>query len=123
MIKLTTLLVLTTTASLSADFTIGSVPPNAPTGFTVFTKHVDVLGLHVFAKSNVSNSRVLHCANILAQWIDNNEDGDCVLTCTDLGTDDFDSDDICDDVDNCPSDSNFDQADTDNDDVGDVCDT
>ena len=34
-----------------------------------------MLGLHVLAKSNVSNSRVLHCANILAQWIDNDEDG------------------------------------------------
>ncbi len=67
--------VLLATVSAQADFTIGPVPSNAPDGLNVFTKHVDVLGLHVFAKSNVSNSRVLHCANILAQWIDNNEDG------------------------------------------------
>ncbi|HIA71961.1 MAG TPA: hypothetical protein EYO01_04605 [Phycisphaerales bacterium] len=59
-----------------AEFVVGSVPLDAPTGIsTVFAKHVDVYGLHVFAKSNVSNSKVLHCANILAQWIDNNEDG------------------------------------------------
>ena len=59
-----------------ADLVIGPIPPDAPAGLnTVFTKHVDVLGLHVFAKSNVSNSRVLHCAQVLAQWIDNNEDG------------------------------------------------
>mgnify|MGYP006218143211 CR=1 FL=1 len=64
-------------ASVSAksDFVIGPVPSDAPTGLNVFTKHVDVLGLHVFAKSNVSDSRILHSANILAQWIDNNEDG------------------------------------------------
>jgi hypothetical protein len=71
-ITLTTLVM----ASIAhADFVVGTVPPNAPAGLNVFTKHVDVLGLHVFAKSNVSNSRVLHCANLLAQWIDNNEDG------------------------------------------------
>jgi len=64
------------TTPLYSDFTIGPVPSDAPAGLNVFTKHVDVLGLHVFAKSNVSNSRVLHCANILAQWIDNDEDGE-----------------------------------------------
>ena len=62
-------------ATASADFEIGPVPSDAPAGLDVFTKHVDVLGLHVFAKSNVSDSRVLHCANILAQWLDNDEDG------------------------------------------------
>ena len=74
MFKQLTIIVLVTT-SASADFTIGPVPPDAPTGLNVFTKHVDVMGLHVLAKSNVSDSRVLHCANILAQWIDNDEDG------------------------------------------------
>ncbi len=68
--------IVTLVSSVQAEFTIGSVPAGAPTGLSsVFTKHIDVLGLHVFAKSNVSNSKVLHCANVLAQWIDNNEDG------------------------------------------------
>ena len=62
--------------SIFADLTIGPVPADAPAGLSgVFSKHVDVLGLHVFAKSNVSDSRVLHCGHVLAQWIDNNEDG------------------------------------------------
>ena len=62
--------------SIFADLTIGSVPADAPAGLSgVFSKHVDVLGLHVFAKSNVSNTKLLHCANVFAQWIDNNEDG------------------------------------------------
>jgi len=40
-------------ASVSAksDFVIGPVPSDAPTGLNVFTKHIDVHGLHVFAKS------------------------------------------------------------------------
>ncbi len=38
------------------------------------------------------------------------------------GTSDFDGDDVCDDVDNCPMTFNTDQADTDGDDVGDACD-
>ncbi|MDP7008805.1 MAG: hypothetical protein QGI78_04460 [Phycisphaerales bacterium] len=63
------------TSYSAADFEITSVPSDAPAGLDVFSKHVDVLGLHVFAKSNVPHSHVLHCANIVAQWIDNDEDG------------------------------------------------
>ncbi len=60
----------------SAEIVLSPLPPDAPDGFTkVFTKHVDVLGLHIYAKQNVPNNRVLHCANILAQWVDNNQDG------------------------------------------------
>jgi len=68
-------IILAPSTAVHGEFEIGSVPPDAPAGLSVFSKHVDVLGLHVFAKSNVSNSRVLHCAHILAQWLDNNEDG------------------------------------------------
>jgi len=61
---------------VSAELVITPVPVGAPAGLsTVFSKHVDVLGLHVFAKNNVPDIKVLHCANVLAQWLDNNEDG------------------------------------------------
>ena len=73
--KLISLSLILVTCTASADFLVGPVPSDAPAGLDVFTKHVDVLGLHVFAKSNVSDSRVLHCANLLAQWLDNDEDG------------------------------------------------
>jgi hypothetical protein len=67
-------LLLATTAG--ADLVIESVPSSAPQGFSqVFTKHVDVLGLHVYASSATSNAKVLHAARTLAQWIDNDEDG------------------------------------------------
>ncbi len=37
---------------------------------------MDVLGLHVYATSSTPNGKVLHAANVLAQWIDNDEDGE-----------------------------------------------
>ena len=65
------------TVVANAELEFSPIPNDAPDGFSeVFSKHVDVLGLHVYAKQHVPNSRVLHCANILAQWIDNNEDGE-----------------------------------------------
>lgn len=67
---------LSMTAGVRADFTIEPVPAGAPTGFQqVFSKHVEVLGLHIYASSSTQNSKILHTANILAQWIDNDEDG------------------------------------------------
>lgn len=57
-------------------FTIGPLPGDAPPGFSqLFTKHVDVLGLHVYASQLTPNAKVLHAANILAQYVDNDEDG------------------------------------------------
>jgi hypothetical protein len=62
--------------SAVADLAIEPVPTDAPQGFAqVFSKHVDVLGLHVYASSNTHDNKVLHAARTLAQWIDNDEDG------------------------------------------------
>ena len=46
----------------------------APFG-SVFGKHIDVFGTHVFATRATPDAKVLHAAAILAQWLDNNEDG------------------------------------------------
>lgn len=75
--KTTALLTIALTLPASAEyFSVGPVPSNAPQGFSqVFTKHVDVLGLHVYASSTTPNSKVLHTANVLAQYLDNDEDG------------------------------------------------
>jgi hypothetical protein len=74
---LTALAAVVVTIPASGDLVIGPLPPDAPAGFSgIFTKHVDVLGLHVYATFNTPDNKVLHCANILAQWIDNNEDGE-----------------------------------------------
>jgi hypothetical protein len=46
----------------------------APFG-TVFSKHIDVFGTHVFATRATPDAKVTHAAAVLAQWLDNNEDG------------------------------------------------
>ena len=48
---------------------------------------------------------------------------DCNDTCLTIAANDVDGDTICGDVDNCPVDANADQADLDNDNIGNVCDT
>ncbi len=48
--------------------------PNS--AFGIFTKQVDILGVaQVFAESSVPDSKVLHSAGVLAQYLDNNADG------------------------------------------------
>ena len=41
----------------------------------VFTKYVNVFGVHIFATENTLNAKVLHAAHVLAQYLDNNADG------------------------------------------------
>ena len=41
----------------------------------VFTKQVEVLGIHVLATADSSDEIVLHVANVLAEYLDNDEDG------------------------------------------------
>ena len=38
-------------------------------------KYVEVFGLHVVATESSSDAKVLHAATILAEWLDNDEDG------------------------------------------------
>ena len=60
----------------SGDLFIESLPPDAPQGFDAFfTKYVDVLGVGVYATSDTQDVKVLRCANVLAQYLDNDEDG------------------------------------------------
>ena len=40
-----------------------------------FAKQVEVFGLYVYATNTVSDDKLLHAAGILAQYIDNDEDG------------------------------------------------
>jgi len=48
-----------------------------PKGFNrVFSKKVDVFDVTVFATRNTPDMKVLHAAHVLAQYLDNNSDGD-----------------------------------------------
>merc|ERR1711969_294434 len=41
-----------------------------------FTKYIDVFGIPVFAPDDTEDRDVLHGAGVLAQWLDNDEDGE-----------------------------------------------
>ena len=40
-----------------------------------FTKQVEVFGLNIYATNTTGDGKLLHAANILAEYIDNDEDG------------------------------------------------
>ncbi|MDO5978902.1 hypothetical protein [Flavivirga spongiicola] len=54
------------------NFTI--VANNDP-GLTNFNRKVVVFGIDIYAASKVEDAKLLHAANIMAQYLDNNEDG------------------------------------------------
>lgn len=49
---------------------------DAPKGFRrLFSKQVDVFGIQIFATRRTPQKKVLHAANVLAQYLDNDSDG------------------------------------------------
>jgi hypothetical protein len=55
---------------------IQPVGEESPRGFSrTFSKRVDVFGIPVFATTGTPDAKVLHAANVLAQYLDNNADG------------------------------------------------
>jgi len=59
----------------SAEVRIQSIPNNAHEAFQVFEKYVNVFGVHIYTDADVSHEKVLHTAGVMAQYLDNNEDG------------------------------------------------
>ena len=55
----------------SLDLTISSPPKFEK----YFGKYVDVFGVPIYATSQVTDGKVLHAANVLAQYLDNDADG------------------------------------------------
>ena len=48
---------------------------NTDAGLLSFNKKVVVFGIDIYAVSKVEDKKLLHAANIMAQYLDNNEDG------------------------------------------------
>jgi len=48
---------------------------NSDEGMSKFNRKVNVFGIDIYAAPKVEDSKLFHAANVLAQYLDNNEDG------------------------------------------------
>lgn len=55
--------------------TVTSNPGGPHAAFSVFTRYASVFGVGIYATSAVSEAKVQHAANVMAQYLDNDEDG------------------------------------------------
>lgn len=62
----------TVSAGNDPNFTI---VPNSDSELSSFNRKVAVFGIDIYAAPQVTNDRLLHAANIMAQYLDNDEDG------------------------------------------------
>ncbi|KAJ1464027.1 hypothetical protein T484DRAFT_1758400, partial [Baffinella frigidus] len=51
-----------------------TIVANSDTGYTGFNRKVVVFGIPIYAVATVDDSKLLHAANLMAQYLDNNED-------------------------------------------------
>lgn len=62
-------------AEKNVCFTVEANPNSTDPALGVFGKYVNVYGCSVYAESAIPDSMVLHAANVMAELLDNNEDG------------------------------------------------
>lgn len=62
----------TVTPGDDPNFTIVN---HSDSGFSSFSKKVVALGIDIYAVATVEDAKLLHAANVMAQYLDNNEDG------------------------------------------------
>jgi hypothetical protein len=64
------------TAITQTTLEIENIPSRLGQNFDVFSKYIGVFGVHVVATSDVSDEKIRHAATILAEYLDNDEDGE-----------------------------------------------
>lgn len=57
------------------SFEISPLVPEVDSFSPIFTQYVNVWGVHIVATSSTPEEKVLHAANVMAQYLDNDEDG------------------------------------------------
>jgi hypothetical protein len=58
-----------------ANLSIESIPEYADPAFEVFSQYVDVFGIGIYATNDIPETKVFHAAGVMAQYLDNDEDG------------------------------------------------
>ena len=54
---------------------IESIPEGAHPAFDVFEQYINIFGVSIYASADISAEKFLHAAGVMAQYLDNNEDG------------------------------------------------
>lgn len=52
-----------------------TIVPHSDAGFSSFNRKVVVFGIDIYAVAKVEDAKLLHAANVMAQYLDNDEDG------------------------------------------------
>lgn len=52
-----------------------TIVANSDAGYTAFNRKVEVFGIPIYAVTTVEDTKLLHAANIMAQYLDNDENG------------------------------------------------
>ena len=57
------------------NLSIESIPEYADPTFNVFSQYIDVFGVGIYATSDIPEEKIFHAAGVMAQYLDNDEDG------------------------------------------------
>jgi hypothetical protein len=60
---------------ITMSLKISPLVPEVEIFYPVFTQYVNVWGVHIIATPSTAEEKILHAANVMAQYLDNDEDG------------------------------------------------